>query len=436
MAAALAQAGKTFEATYRWPFQLHGMLGPSCAVADVRGDKVTVWTGTQGPFPTRAKIAVLLGMPQKNVRVINREGSGCYGRLEPDDVPEDAVLMSRAVGQPVRVQWMRADEHGWEPKGPPHLTTVRAAVDAQGKVTAWDFLDRSFPWTDAARGPLLASRQVGIKPTGPAMNNGSQSAGEIYGFDHQKIVAANLPWQTEGPIPLRTSNLRSPGQPQRCFASECFMDEIASALHVDPVQFRLRYLSDERLRAVLVAATQKAGWKERPSPAPASSDSKAIGRGVAILGPVTGRTMVAAVAEVEVDKSTGKVLVKRVTLAHDCGLIINPDGVRNQIEGNVIQGVSRTLLEEVQYDASAVKSLDWRTYPILTFAEVPDIDIVLINRPDIEPLGAGEPAIVPVPAAIGNAIFDAIGVRLRDVPLTPQRVLDALKAQASPGQRA
>jgi len=302
---------------------------------------------------------------------------------------------------------------------------VRAAVDAQGKVTAWDYLDRSLPWTDAGRGPLLASRQVGMKPTDPGFNNGGRSAGEMYDFDHQKIVALNLPWQTEGPIPLRTSNLRSPGEPQRCFASECFMDEIAAALHVDPVQFRLRYLSDDRLRAVLVAATQKAGWQERPSPAPASSATKAIGRGVAIAGHEP-RTVVAAVAEVEVDRSTGKVLVKRITVAHDCGLIINPDGVRNQIQGNLIQGVSRTLVEEFQYDAYGAKSLDWKTYPVLTFAEVPDIDIVLINRPDLPPLGAGETGIVPVPAAIGNAIFDAIGVRLRDVPLTPQRVLEAL----------
>jgi CO/xanthine dehydrogenase Mo-binding subunit len=430
VAAALGQGSRTFEATYRWPFQLHGMVGPSCAVADVRGDKATIWTGTQAPFPTRLKVAKLLGIPEKNVRVIHREGSGCYGRLEPDDVPEDAVLMSRAVGEPVRVQWMRDDEHGWEPKGPPHLTTVRAAVDSDGKITAWDFLDRSFPWTDAGNTPLLASRQVGIKATDPGFNNGARMAGEVYDFDHQKIVAANLPWQTEGPIPLRTSNLRSPGETQRCFASECFMDEIAAALHVDAVQFRLRYLSDTRHREVLLAATQKAGWKERPSPGPVVSGSKAHGRGVAIAGHEP-RTLIAAVAEVEVNRSTGKVHINRVTLAHDCGLIVNPDGVRNQVQGNVIQGVSRTLLEEVQFDASGVKSLDWKTYPFLTFAEVPEIDIVLINRPDMPPLGAGEAAIVAVPAAIGNAIFDATGVRLRDVPLTPQRVLDALKAKGA-----
>jgi len=426
VATAISQASKTMEATYHFPFQLHGMLGPSCAVADVRSDRATVWTGTQAPFMTRDKLATLLGLPKKNVRVIQREASGCYGRLEPDDVPEDAVLLSRAVGQPVRVQWMRDDEHGWEPKGPPHLTTVRAAVDGQGKVTAWDYLDRSFPWTDA-RGPLLASRQVGIKPTDPGFPNGATAAGEIYQFDHQKITAVNLPWQPDGPIPLRTSNLRSPGQPQRCFASECFMDEIAFALRVDPVQLRLRYLGDnKRLREVLLAAAQKAGWKERPSPAPASAGAKVVGRGVAIAD--RAGTMVAAVAEVEVDKTSGKVLVQRVTLAHDCGLIVNPDGVRNQIEGNVIQGVSRTLLEDVQFDATGVKSLDWKTYPILTFAEIPEVDIVLINRPEMPPLGAGEPAIVPIAAAIGNAVFDATGVRLRSVPLTPERVLEGMRA--------
>ena len=431
--AALSQANKTFEATYRWPFQLHGMLGPSCAVADVRADRATIWTGTQAPFMTRGKIATLLGLPENKVRIIHREAAGCYGRLEPDDVPEDAALMSKAVGQPVRVQWTREDEHGWEPKGPPHLTTVRAGMDSQGKVTAWDFMDRSFPWTDA-RGPLLASRQVGIRPKDPGFPNGSTASGEIYHFDHQKIVAANLPWQPEGPIPLRTSNLRSPGQPQRCFASECFMDELAAHLSVDPVQFRLRYLGDnKRLREVLLAAAQKAGWKERPSPGPASGGPSAAGRGVAIAD--RSGTMVAAVAEVEVEKSNGKVTVKRVTLAHDCGLIVNPDGTKNQIEGNIIQGVSRTLLEEVQFDSSSVKSLDWRSYPILTFQEVPEIEIVLINRPEMQSLGAGEPAIVPVPAAIANAIFDAIGVRLRDVPLTPQRVLSSLKTGSPPKQR-
>ncbi|PYS14584.1 MAG: hypothetical protein DMG15_07645 [Acidobacteria bacterium] len=422
---ALSRATRTFQATYRWPFQLHGMLGPSCAVADVLADRATIWTGTQAPFMTRDKLATLLGIPKKNVRVIHKEAAGCYGRLEPDDVPEDAALMSRAVGRPVRVQWMREDEHGWSPKGPPHLISVRAGVDTQGKVIAWDYLDRSFPWTDA-RGVLLASRQVGLKPTDPGFPNGATSAGEVYQFENQKIAAQNLPWQTAGPIPLRTCNLRSPGQPARCFASEGFIDEVASALGIDAVQFRLRYIGEnKRLREVLVAAAQKAGWKDRPSPAPASAGPKLLGRGVAITD--RAGAMVAVVAEVEVDKPTGKVAVKRITVAHDCGRIVNPDGVRMQIDGNVIQGVSRTLLEEVQFDAISVKSLDWKSYPILTFQEIPAIESVLINRPEMEALGAGEPSIVPVPAAIANAVFDATGVRFREVPLTPQRVLSTLK---------
>jgi nicotinate dehydrogenase subunit B len=371
-------------------------------------------------------LATLLGVPKKNIHLIHKEAAGCYGRLEPDDVPQDAVLMSRAVGRPVRVQWMREDEHGWSPKGPPHLISVRAGVDAQGKVIAWDYLDRSFPWTDA-RSALLASRQVGLKPADAGWPNGATSAGEVYQFENQKIAAQNLPWQTAGPIPLRTCNLRSPGQPARCFASEGFMDELASALGVDPVQFRLRYLGDnKRLKEVLTAAAQKAGWKERPSPAPPSAGPKLAGRGVAITD--RAAAMIAVVAEVEVDKVSGKVMVRRITVAHDCGRIVNPDGVRMQIDGNVIQGVSRTLLEEVQFDASSVKSLDWKSYPVLTFQEIPAIESVLINRPEMEELGAGEPSIVPVPAAIANAVFDATGVRFREVPLTPQRVLSALKS--------
>jgi len=431
---ALSSASRTFQATYRWPFQLHGMLGPSCAVADVRADRATVWTGTQAPFMTRDKLATLLGLPKKNVRVIHKEAAGCYGRLEPDDVPEDAALMSRAVGRPVRVQWTREDEHGWSPKGPPHLISVRAGVDSQGKVIVWDYLDRSFPWTDA-RGVLLASRQVGLKPADPGFPNGATSAGEVYQFANQKIAAQNLPWQTAGPIPLRTCNLRSPGQPARCFASEGFMDELASALGVDAVEFRLRYLGEnKRLREVLVAAAQKAGWKERPSPAPSSAGPKLAGRGIAITD--RAGAMVAAVAEVEVDKPTGKIAVKRITIAHDCGRIVNPDGVKNQSDGNVIQGVSRTLFEEVQFDATSVKSLDWKSYPIISFQNIPSIEIVLINRPEMEALGAGEPSIVPVPAAIANAVFDATGVRFREVPLTPERVLSALKSGPAPNQRA
>ena len=426
--AAFSQASKKYEATYRWPFQLHGMLGPSCAVADFRGDSVTVWSGTQGPFRTRKSLADMLRMPEKNIRVIFREESGCYGRLSPDDAPLDAALLSRAAGKPVRVQWTRADEHGWEPKGPAQLISVRAGVDARGNLVAWDYMERGFPWSESAGNPLLAARQIGMKSVSPGQSNGTAGGGEAYEFENQRIVAALIPWSQDTPTPLRTSNLRAPGDLARTFASESLLDEIAADVHVDPVQFRLRYLkNNKRVTEALVAATQAAQWKEHVSHSAPSTGSKAMGRGVSVSG--RDGTITAAVAEVEVDKSAGEISVKRVTLAHDCGLIVNPDGLKNQIEGNIIQGVSRTLLEEVHFDAQGVKNLDWVSYPIATFRRVPEIQIVLVNRKEMPALGGGEPSTVPVPAAIANAVFDAIGVRVREVPMTPQKVQALLRSK-------
>lgn len=429
---AFAQASKTLEATYRWPFQLHGMLAPSCAVADFRGDKVTIWTGAQGPFTTRDRVASLLGFPKRDVEVIFVEGSGCYGRLTSDDAAEDAALMSRAVGKPVRVQWMRADEHGWEPKGPQQLMTMRAALNAQGKIIGWEYISRTFPWTEAQGTPQLGERQIGQKSTAPLPGNpvGSGAGSQTYDFENQNVVGMYMPWPQDDPTPLRTNPLRSPGEPGGIFAGECFIDEIASESGVDPVQFRLSYLtsdSNKRVAEALAAAARKANWQPRPSPAPASAERTASGRGIAVT--TRQGTIVAAVAQVDVDKSTGHISVKRVVVAHDCGLIVNPDGLRFQIDGNVIQGVSRTLLEEVQFDATGQQNLDWRTYPVITFSKVPEIEAVLINRPELPYTGAGEPSIVPIPAAIANAVFDAIGVRLRIAPLTPDRVLSALRAK-------
>lgn len=425
--AAFSQASKKYEATYKWPFQLHGMLGPSTAVADVRGDSVTVWSGTQGPFRTRKALSDMLRVPERNIRVIFREESGCYGRLSPDDAPLDAALLSRAIGKPVRVQWSRADEHAWEPKGPAQFVSARAGVDAQGNIVAWDYMERGFPWSESAGNPLLAARQIGMKSLSPGQSNGTAGGGDAYEFENQRIVAALIPWSQDAPTPLRTSNLRAPGDLARTFASESLIDEIAADLHVDPVQFRLRYLkNNKRVTAALVAATQSAQWKEHVSHSTPSSSSKVMGRGVSVAG--RDGTITAAVAEVEVDKSNGEILVKRVTLAHDCGLIVNPDGLRNQIEGNIIQGVSRTLLEEVRFDASGVKNLDWISYPILTYRRVPDVQIVLINRKEMPALGGGEPSTVPVPAAIANAVYDAIGVRMREVPMTAQKIQAALRS--------
>jgi nicotinate dehydrogenase subunit B len=433
--AALAQASKTFEQTYRWPFQMHGMLAPSAAIADVRSDKVTIWAPSQGIFDTRKRVSELLGIPENKIQVLYREASGCYGRLGTDDAAEDAVVMSRAVGKPVRVQWMREDEHGWEPKGPSQLLTVRAAMDASGKITAWDFFDRSFPWTEATGIPLVTSRQLGLKANGQGASNGVGGGGDTYTFDNQRIVASAIPWVQPDPTPLRTSPLRAPGDLARMFASESFMDELAAAQGADALQFRMRYASNnKRATDALAAVSKLANWQARPAPAPSSSGNIAAGRGVAISA--RSNSVVAVVADVEVDKSSGEVTVKRVCVAHDCGLIINPDGLKNQIEGNVIQGTSRALMEEVKFDASGIKNLDWVSYPILRYEKIPQIDITLIDRPEMPALGGGEPSIGPVPAAIANAIFDATGGRLREAPFTPQRVLNAMHAGVTTTQRA
>ena len=425
---ALAQAKKTYEATYRWPFQLHGMMGPPCAVADVANDSATIYTGTQGSFETRRAVADLLGIPEKNVRVLYREASGSYGRMGADDAAEDAALMSRAVGKPVRVQWMRQDEHGWEPKGPAQLGVARAGVDAEGKIIAWDFADRGLPLTaSSGRGlRLLASRQIGMKPTNDGASNGTRGGGEMYAFENQKCAAPLVAWQQADETPLRTGYLRAPGDIARCFASESFLDEIAADLKVDPVQFRLRYLGEnKRGTDALLAVIKQAKWQERPSPVGASSGAKAVGRGVAISN--RAETICGAVAEVEVDKTSGKVAVKRFVLSHDCGLIINPDGLKNQIEGNIVQGVSRALMEEVKFDSTGITTLDWQSYPVIRFPDIPAIEIVLINRPEMPSLGGGEPSSAPIAAAIANAIFDAVGVRLREAPFTPARILAGLK---------
>jgi nicotinate dehydrogenase subunit B len=427
VATALNDAKKTYQASYRWPFQMHGMIGPSCAVADVKGDMATIWSGTQGPFRTRGTVATLLKIPEQNVRVIYHEASGSYGRMSADDGAEDAALLSRAVGAPVRVQWSREDEHGWEPKGPAQLDEVKAAIDGNGKLIAWDFVDYGQPWTASGVTPLLASLQVGFKPNNPGQSNGTQGGGEIYEVANQKIVAEHINWHFPEPIPLRTSNLRAPGDPARCFASECFLDEIAADLKADPVEYRLRHLGDNKRGSdCLKAAADQAQWKGRPSPA--SSGNIARGRGLALTQ--RANAYCAIVADVEVDKTTGQVAVKQLVCSHDCGLIVNPDGVKNQIEGNVIQGVSRALFEEVTFDGNGVTSLDWKTYPILKFNDVPKIEIVLINRPEMPALGAGEPSIIPVAAAIANAIFDAVGLRLREAPFTPQRVLAGLQQKS------
>jgi CO/xanthine dehydrogenase Mo-binding subunit len=303
-------------------------------------------------------------------------------------------------------------------------------------VTTWEYVEHTVPWTDARLTPMLASRQTGIKPdeNGIALGGGDASP---YVFPSRKVTAATMPW-IMSPNPLRTANLRAPYSQARCLAAEAQMDDMAAAAGIDPIEFRLRHLTgsnNERVAAVLRAVAKQAAWEPRRSgadrtrSASATRSAMARGRGVAISG--LAGTVVAQIADVEVNRSTGKVQVKKVSVAHDCGIIVNPDGVRNQIEGNVIQGCSRALMEEVSFDAAGVKNLNWSTYPILRFNEVPDVEIVLINHPELPPMGAGEASTTATAAAIGNAIFDAVGVRLRQVPFTQERVRSEMEALKS-----
>jgi nicotinate dehydrogenase subunit B len=426
--AALASSARTIEARYEWPFQSHAMMGPSCAVADVRDGGATIWSSTQHPHQLRHGIAELLGLPVDKVRVIWVQGSGSYGRSAADDAAGDAAFLSQAAGRPVRVQWMRADETGWDPKGPPVVVAARAGLDERGGVAAWDFLARNFSMSGLSPEPSRAGNFLAGHLMGLQAENVDRPANwqESYTFAAKRKVGEVLRWPQEA-SPLRTSNLRAPGQPGTTFGGESFVDEVAAALRADPVEFRLRYLKEPRAIAVVRAAAQQAGWTPRPSPRPGISRSGlTTGRGIAYVP--RGNTRLATVAEVEVNQATGAVHVTRLVVAHDCGLIINPDGLRGTIEANLIQSMSWTFKEEVRFDRSGVTSVDWVTYPILMAAEAPDkVEIVLINRPDLPPSGAGEPASVATAPAIANAIFDATGARLRTVPFTPARVKAALQ---------
>jgi len=430
--AALAAAAQTFEAVYEYPFQSHASMGPACAIADVRNGKATVWFGGQKPYRVRKAIAELLAIPAKNVRVLWYPGPGSYGTNDADDAAADAALLSHAIGKPVRVQWMRAEGTGWDPKGPAQIIRMRGGLDKDRNAVAWDFESRCFSGTLRAAGALtagdtLAGELLGFNPPGA---DEFSLAAESYRFPAKRKVSHILPWKQSLGTGLRTAHLRDPNGMQSCLASESFIDELAAAAGADPVEFRVRYLSDPRHVAIIKAAAKQAGWETRPSPKKANSGPIVTGRGIA-YAPRNG-TYVATVAEVEVDKNTGEVRVKRFVVAHDCGFIINPDGLKGTIEANLIQSMSRAMYEQVQFDSHSVKSVDWMSYPIIDMTQVPDeIDIVLVNNtPEFPAKGAGEPSTRPTAAAIGNAIFDATGVRLRRVPFTPESVKAALKQYA------
>ncbi len=424
--AAMAMAARVVEARYEYPFQSHASMGPACAVADVRDGAALVWFGGQKPYPTRLALAELLGLPKEKVRVMWMPGPGSYGMNDADDCAADAALLARAAGRPVRLQYMRLDGTGWDPKGPPIAFRMRAGVSGDNRVFAWDYEARGFSGrvrnngTDVA-GDTLAGQLVG----GFKAKNSDwpQFPSESYAFANARKVSHTIDWNRSMPTGLRTAHLRDPDGMATCFASESFVDECAFACGVDPVEFRLRYLADARDIAVVKAAAEKAGWQKRVGPRPRDGARVAVGRGIA-YAPRNG-SRVAIVAEVEVDRETGAYRVRRFTCAHDCGFVVTPASLAGTIEANLIQGMSRAMHEAVRFDASRVLSVDWLTYPIVDMTEVPDaIDIAIVNnRPGTESRGAGEPATRPVAAAIANALFDATGARVRRVPLTPESLL-------------
>jgi nicotinate dehydrogenase subunit B len=420
---ALPRAARRLAATYDFAMHTHGSIGPSCAIAEIKDGTLTCWSASQATHDLRRQLATMLSMPEREVRVIYVEGAGCYGRNGHEDATADAALLARAVGRPVRVQWMRADEHGWDPKGPPTLIDLQAGVDETGLVRAWS---SQFFVPQGGTGDVeLLAVGLGDLPGKSGLNPGGilNDMAIPYGFPNVRTVALRL-----ATTPLRPAWIRSPGRLQNTFANESFMDELASAVGVDPIAFRLRYLDDPRGVEVLRRLARLANWSGRGSGRRETGDL-ATGRGVAYVKYELYRTYVGAVATVEVNRKTGVVRATHFAVVHDCGQIINPDGVRNQIEGNVVQTLSRTLKEQVTFDRSRVTSVDWASYPILTFPEIPSVDIELIDRPSEKPWGAGEPTAAVVPAAIANAVFDAISLRLRSVPFTPAKVLAAIQAQ-------
>lgn len=416
---ALTQASKRVNATYFHPFQAHATLGPSCAVADFRDDELTVWCSSQGVYPLRAALVDLLDMPAERVRVIHMEGAGVYGHTGADDVAADAAVIAREIGGPVRVQWSREEEFAWEPKGPAMIMDVRGGLDEHGNISAWDYQVLTPSHANRPRRALdflagqLTRRQSGA-PSGFFLG-GERNAPTNYTLPNNRVTLHLL-----RQAPLRSSSLRTLGATANTFANESFMDELAAAAGVDPVEFHLRHLDDARARDVIIAAARQAGWN--------TALPRGHGRGIAFARYENEEAYVATVAEVVVDESSSEVQVQRIVVAHDCGLIINPNGVRNQIEGNIIQSLSRALLEEVKFDSWRITSLDWQSYPILTFSQIPDIEIVLINRPDQPATGAGEPATVTTAPAVASAIYAATGARVRQVPFTPARVSAALAA--------
>jgi CO/xanthine dehydrogenase Mo-binding subunit len=424
--AALAAAPRKLKARYDFAVQTHASSGPSCAVARVEGGELTVWTASQATHSLVSELAPIVGLPPEKIRCVYLEGSGCYGRNGHEDAAADAALIATLTGQPVRVQWMRDDETARAPKSPPRSMDFEAALDGAGNITAWngDFwiaLNHivAFKPLDF---PLLSATETGLPKPGNWVGFLFQNSGIGYALPNVRVNTRHVEQAF-----FRSAHLRSPGRIENSFANESFIDELAFAAQADPAEFRLRHLKDARGVAVLRKALERAGWQSRVGLNPGAGAGDIVrGRGVAYLRYNNSSTYVAAVAEVAVNRRSGEIRVERVSVAHDCGQVVNPDGTVNQVEGGVIQTVSRTLMEQVRWDRSKVLSRDWVSYPILRHDQVPKVFVDLIDRPGEPSTGAGEPTACAIPAAIGNAVFDATGARLRAVPFTPEQVLAAL----------
>ena len=421
---------RVIEASYRRPYTTHGAIGPSCAVAHFTAGKMTIWSHSQGVFPLRENLVKALGLPAQQIHCIHMEGSGCYGHNGADDVALDAALLARASGgKPVRVQWMRADEFGWEPFGAAMVMNTKASLSPDGRIVDWNydvFTNTHSMRPDPGGCNLLASWYL-AEPRAPAppgmvplpAGGGDRNAIPLYDFPRQKVVHHFL-----REMPLRVSALRTLGAYANVFAIESFLDELALAAGQDPVAFRLAHMTDPRARAVIETVARMADWK------PGAARGTGRGRGIGFAKYKNLSAWVAVVADVEVDARTGRVAVPRAFAACDSGIVINPDGLANQIEGGIIQSTSWTLHETVKFDADGIRSRDWLGYPILTMPEVPKVEVELINRPEERPLGSGEASQGPAAAAIANGFAAATGKRLRELPLTPERVKAALGSAA------
>jgi CO/xanthine dehydrogenase Mo-binding subunit len=426
--APMPQGARIMQAEYRRPYQLHGAIGPACAVARFENGALTLWTHSQGVYPLRGAIAELISLPPERVHCIHMEGSGCYGHNAADDVAADAALIARALpGKPVRVQWMREDEHAWEPYGPAMMTKVRAALDGAGNVAGWqyDVWSNTHSTRPAGKAGELAAALALEKPFQPSPprpipqpeGGGDRNAIPLYKFPATRVTHHFIPQ-----MPLRVSALRALGGYMNVFSIESFVDELAAAAKADPVEFRLRHLEDPRARDVIRFAAERFGWD-------ASKKQNGRGRGFAFARYKNLAAYCALAMEVEVERETGELRVLRVVATVDSGEAVNPDGIRNQIEGGILQAVSWTRFEAVMYNDTRITSRDWGTYPILRFSHVPKtLEVHVIDRPGEHFLGTGEAAQGPAAGALANALAHATGVRVRELPFSPRRLRGALSA--------